>query len=93
MFLCFLRKGTRCDFTYFIFLFAGFGLGPVNVNNLIRGPSMTSEPVNVIVLSYGYDVFFECVASSNPIVNYTWTKDNTVLTAAMDTRYSSSLLI
>jgi len=54
---------------------------------------MTTEPTNLVVLSYGFDISFECVAVSNPSSNYTWMKDNTVLTAAMDERYNHLIII
>lgn len=67
--------------------FADYGQGLVHSETLLRGPSMTSDPVSVVVLSGGYDVYFECVATGNPTVNYTWTKDNNRISAATDSRY------
>lgn len=73
---------TPCMLSYF----TDYGLGLVDVTNLPRGPSMSVEPVNVMVLSYGYDIYFECFATGNPAVNYSWTKDNETIKPAMDER-------
>lgn len=59
-------------FVFFIIKLLDYGHSLINVNDIKRGPNMTIEPVDTIVLRTWKSVFLECVADGNPQPTYSW---------------------
>ncbi|GAB1607301.1 hypothetical protein Ahia01_001013500 [Argonauta hians] len=53
-----------------------FGYGLIDPQNIKRGPNMTIESPNYIVLEGVTRTSFECVATGNPAVKYKWYRLN-----------------
>lgn len=66
-----------------------FGEIVSNLNDIKRGPLMTTEPENTYTIKNEItSTYLECKADGNPLVSYSWYRGAKQITSATDARYT-----
>lgn len=86
-----LPHHSNLTLTYTFFSGTEYGLNVDDLNDIPRGPNITEQPQDLIILSRSDSVHVDCGASGNPMPSYRWFRLNgterTAVTANTNKRY------